>query len=318
MTKGKKILVTGATGTIARTIAEYLARDNEVWVPARFSDPKSREELDAQGIRTCIWEMGGDHSELPDDFDHVLHSAFYIDPGKEDHDKAITLNAEASALLMQHCRKAKSFVHVSTFCVYRKQPPGHLYSETDEMGTTVSFSSGYPMSKIAGEGAVRAAARMLNLPTTIARMNIGHSWVGGNGGLPVSFYQMMAAGRPIPIPAGPDELCSPICASDIAATARGLFEIASVPATVVNWAGDEHVTTREMCEFIAELTGVKATFVESPVWFDFTPSDNTRRQRLIGKCAKGWKEGIRETLEKRAGLNIASLNGVDEILGGTE
>jgi nucleoside-diphosphate-sugar epimerase len=302
MVAGRKILVTGATGTIARPVAEDLARHNEVWVPARFSDPASREQLEALGVHTCAWDMAGDNSGLPDDFDHVLHSAFYFGPSLEDHDRAIALNAEAPALLMQHCRKARSFVHVSTFCCYRRQEPGHFYSETDPLGTSVSFSASYPMSKIAGEGAVRAAARMLGLPTTIARMNIGHSHVGGTGGLPISFYEAMAAGQPIPLPAGPDELCSPIGAHDMARLAHGLFEIASVPATVVNWAGDEAVTTRELCEFIAELAGVTATFVESPVWYDFYPSDNAKRQRLIGKCETGWKDGIRDLFARRLGI----------------
>lgn len=303
MAKGKKILVTGATGTIARPVAEDLAKDNEVWVPARFSDPKSREELEALGIRTCSWDMGsGDYSDIPDDFDHVLHSAFFIGPSMEEHDKAILLNAEAAALLMQHCRKAKSFVHVSTFCCYRRQEPGHFYAETDPLGTSVSFSGSYPMSKIAGEGAVRAAARMLNLPTTIARMNIGHSHIGGTGGLPIMFYQSMAAGQPIPLPAAFEELCSPIGAHDIARTAHGLFEIATVPATIVNWAGDEAVSTRELCEFIAELTGVTASFAESPIWYDFYPSDNTKRQRLVGRCDMGWKEGIRDLFARRLGI----------------
>lgn len=296
--------MTGATGTIARPVAEHLARDNEVWCPARFTDPRSRDELEKAGIRTCLWDMGSnDFSALPDDIDHVLHSAFYFepDPARQDHDKAIAMNAEATALLMQHCRKARSFVFVSTFCVYRRQPEPHphFYAETDPLGTSVTFSTSYPASKIAAEGAVRSAARMLGLPTTIARMNIGHGGMGGTGGLPFTIQQLMAAGRPIPIPAGPDEFCSPICARDMAAQSHALFDIASVPATIVNWAGDEAVTTRELCEYIASLTGVTASFQESPIWFDFYPSDNTRREQLVGKCAVGWKEGIRETLSAR-------------------
>jgi nucleoside-diphosphate-sugar epimerase len=248
--------------------------------------------------------MGSDDfSMLPDDFDHVLHSAFYFEPdlAQQDHDRAIAMNAEATALLMQHCRKAKSFVFVSTFCVYRRQsePNPHLYAETDPLGTSVTFSTSYPASKIAAEGAVRATARLLGLPATIARMNIGHGGKGGTGGLPPLFQQMMAAGQPIPIPAGPDEYCSPIGARDIAAQSHALFEIASVPTTIVNWAGDEAVTTRELCEYIAGLTGVSAKFQESPVWFDFYPSDNTRREQLVGKCSVGWKDAVRETIESR-------------------
>lgn len=304
MVQGKKILVTGATGTIARPAAEHLARNNEVWCAGRFSDAKAKAELEAIGIKTCLWDMGsGDFSNLPNDFSHVLHSALYFGPSLEQHDTAITFNAEGAALLMQHCRSAKSFVYVSTFCVYRRhQKPDHLYAESDPLGTSVSFSGSYPMSKIAAEGAVRAAARMLGLPTTIARMNIGYTSTGGSGGLPLSFYQMMAAGQPVPVPSGGDEFCSPIGAEDIAAQSHALLEIASVPTTIVNWAGNDAVSTRELCQYIASITGFTATFQESPVWFDFFASDNTRREKLMGNCAVHWKDGIRRTLERRLGL----------------
>lgn len=36
MLKDQRILVTGATGQVARPLAEYLSRDNEVWAAARF------------------------------------------------------------------------------------------------------------------------------------------------------------------------------------------------------------------------------------------------------------------------------------------
>ncbi len=304
MIRGKKILVTGATGTIARPVAEHLVKHNDVWCAGRFSDAKARAELEALGIKTCLWDMGsGDFSTVPDDFSHVMHSALHFGPNLEEHDAAITFNAEGVALLMQHCRSAELFVHVSTFCVYRRhQKTDHLYAETDPLGTSISFSASYPMSKIAAEGAVRAAARMLGLPTTIARMNIGYSWTGGSGGLPVSFYQMMKAGQPVPVPAGGDEFCSPIGADDIAAQSHALFEIAAVPTTIVNWAGDDAVSTRELCRYIAGITGLTATFQESPVWFDFYASDNTRRQKLMGKCTVHWKDGIRRTFERRLGI----------------
>lgn len=305
MVRGKKILVTGATGTIARPVAEHLVKHNDVWCAGRFSDPTAKAELESSGIKTCLWDMGsGDFSALPDDFSHVMHSALHFGPSLEAHDTAITYNAEAAALLMQHCRRAESFVYVSTFCVYRKlhDHHEHLYAETDALGTSVSFSASYPASKIAAEGAVRAAARMLDLRTTIARMNVGYSWTGGSGGLPVSFYQMIAAGRPVPVAPGLDELCSPIGAADIAEQSHALFEIASVPSTIVNWAGDEAVSTRELCEYIASITGLKASFQESPVWFDFFASDNRKRQQMMGKCKVHWKDGIRQTLERRLGI----------------
>ncbi len=297
MLQDRKILVTGATGQIAGPIAENFATDNEVWCAARFSDANRKRELEAMGIKTCVWDMDtGDTSMLPDDFTHVVHSALHVSP---DYDRSITHNAESSALLMQHCRKAQAFLHVSSFCVYKRHEnhPHHHYCETDPLGGLATYAEVYPIIKLTSEGAVRAAARMLGLPTTIARMNVGYSWTG-HGGLPVMQYHTMKEGRPWPVPLGYSNIASPIGGPDIAAQAHMLLEVASVPATVVNWAGDEAVSDKQMGQYVAELTGITARFVESPVSFDSFASDNTRREVLIGKCSVHWKDGVRHTFER--------------------
>jgi hypothetical protein len=131
MLEGRKVLVTGATGQIAGPIAENFAETNEVWCAARFSDPTRKAQLEAIGVKTVAWDMdSGDMSALPDDFTHVVHSALHVSP---DYDASITNNAEATALLMQHCRKANAFLHVSSTCVYKRHDdhPNHLYAESD-------------------------------------------------------------------------------------------------------------------------------------------------------------------------------------------
>ena len=41
MLEGQRILVTGATGQVARPLTEKLAENNEVWAAARFSVPQA-------------------------------------------------------------------------------------------------------------------------------------------------------------------------------------------------------------------------------------------------------------------------------------
>jgi nucleoside-diphosphate-sugar epimerase len=300
MPHDRKILVTGATGQIAGPIAENIAKENEVWVAARFSSAQRKAELEAIGIKTCVWDMdSGDCSMLPDDFTHVVHSALHVSP---DYDESITNNAEASALLMQHCRKAEAFLHVSSSCVYRRHAdhPHHAYAETDPLGGLASYAEVYPVIKLTSEGSVRAAARMLDVPTTIARMNVGYSWTG-HGGLPVMQYHTMKEGNPWLVPIGYNNIGSPISGQDIGNQAHLLLEVASVPATIVNWAGDDPVSDMEMAEYVAELTGITASFNESPVSFDSFISDNSRREELIGKCSMHWKDGVKDTF-KRLGI----------------
>lgn len=308
MLRDQKILVTGGTGQIAGPIVENFARDNEVWCAARFSSSRRKAELEGLGITTCHWDMAtGDVSALPDDFTHVVHSALAPVPSLTDHDLGVAMNAEATALLMRHCRKARAFLHVSSSSVYlpHADHPHHPYAETDALGCPATYSASYPVIKLTTEGAVRAAARMLDLPTTIARMNVGYSWTG-HGGLPVRYYHMMAEGRPIAVPRGYPNIASPICGEDIARQAHLLLEAASVPATIVNWAGDDAVTDRKMCEYIGEITGKIPIFVESGITLDCQLSDNRRREALIGTCEFHWKDGIRNTFARLGIIDAAA------------
>ena len=304
MLSDKKVLITGATGQIGRPIAERLVADNEVWCAARFSDPALKRELEDVGIKTCTWSLSsGDFSEVPDDFTHVIHAAYLI--AEPQHDIAVRVNAESTGLLMQHCRRADSFVFVSASAVYERQEPEHLYAETDPLGGLASYMPSYPVAKIASEGVVHAAARMLELPSTIARMNIGYG-MASHGGVPVMYCQQMLAGQPIGVPFGYENWGSPISEDDIAEQASGpLFDVASVPVTVLNWAGDDAVSHRQLCDYIGELTGVAPQYVESELTFDSFASDNTRRQKLVGACKVSWRDGVRSILARRFPDTIA-------------
>jgi nucleoside-diphosphate-sugar epimerase len=306
MLSDRKVLVTGATGQIARPIAEALAKDNEVWCAARFTDPARKTELETLGITTCPWTLGsGDFSMLPSDFTHVVHAAALMTA--EEHDEAVRVNAEGTGLLMQHCRRADAFIFVSSFSLYRRQDSTHAYVETDPLGGAATYASSYPVSKIAAEGAVRAAAQMLRLPTTIARMNVGYG-TASHGGLPVMFFTRMLKDRPIAVPVGYENWCSPIAAEDIAEQGGGaLFDIASVPATLLNWAGDDAVSHREFCDYLGGLAGITPRYVESDVTFDSFISDNTRREQLIGRCTTPWKDGMPRAIAARFPGTIASV-----------
>jgi len=48
---GEKILVVGATGQVALPLAKSLAKENEVWAVARFSDPAARASFEAGGVQ---------------------------------------------------------------------------------------------------------------------------------------------------------------------------------------------------------------------------------------------------------------------------
>jgi len=292
----KKILITGATGQVARPIAEALAEANEVWALGRFGSPGAEDELRAKRIRTWRWDMGRDNLDgLPDDFTHVFHSA--VHRGEDgDFDTAIEINTVAAGQLMTHCRRAESFVFVSTGALYARQEIDHLYKETDPLDGVAHWLPAYPVVKIASEGAVRALAVTLGLRTVIARLNVAYGPFG-HGGVPVLLYRQLLTGKPIPIPRKGQNLASLIHTDDLVRQVPLLWQAASVPALVLNWGGDDAVGIQDCLRYIAEITGVEARFEPSDVTRETYAFDPAKRRALIGGCSVGWKDGVRRTIE---------------------
>jgi nucleoside-diphosphate-sugar epimerase len=292
----RKVLITGATGQTFRPVAEALAEENEVWCLARFSEPAQREAFEAQGITTHVWNMGVDDLDgVPRDFTHVLHAAtlrFSDDP-----DEVLSVNSVGTGMLMEHCRSAEAFLAVSTFGVYRFVAADHRYAETDPVsGHTPSLPS-YATTKLVEEGVVRAYARTLGLRATIARLNTGYGPLG-RGGMPVRFFRMMLDDEPIVIPAdGHDEWHNMIHTDDLIRQVPKLWGIADVVPPVVNWAGDETISIREMMAHISEITGVPVRYEPREVTLAPKASDNTRRRSLIGPCQVTWHDGVARAIE---------------------
>ena len=293
--KNQKILVTGPTGQVALPVSLALARENEVWGVARFTDAAARKRLEAGGVRCVVADLGaGEYRDLPSDFDYVLNLAV---AKTGDFDADLRGNGEAAGLLMSHCRRAKAFLHCSTTGVY--QPAGHhVFRETDPLGDNHrSIMPTYSLAKIATEVVVRTMARELRLPTTIARLCVPY---GDNGGWPWYHLLMMKGGTPIPVHATRPSRYTPIHEDDIIASIPGLLRAASVPATIVNWGGQEHVSIEEWCEYLGELTGLEPRCQVDPQALDSVQVDTTKLVELVGPAKVSWKEGFRRMVEARA------------------
>ena len=112
MLRGEKVLITGPAGRIAFGLARSLAADNEVWGIARFSDPATREQVEALGVTTRTLDLAADQfGDLPADFSYLLHIA--ADFSADDYDRAIRVNAEGTGFILEHCRNAKEIGRAS-------------------------------------------------------------------------------------------------------------------------------------------------------------------------------------------------------------
>jgi len=288
---GKKIVITGATGQVGLPVATSLAKENEVWAAARFSDQKVRAQLEEAGVHCAVADLGsGNLSAVPTDPDYVLH--FAVSRSKS-FDKDITDNSEGTALLMTHCKAAKAFMHCSSTSVYQEK--GHdPIAETDPLGDNhrVMFPT-YSIVKIATEAVVRSYARTLNLPTVIARLNVPY---GDNGGWPLWHLLMMQNGTPVPVHTDAPTIYNLIHDDDILAFIPKLLDLATVPAPIVNLGGDERVSVEEWCAYMGELTGIEATFAPTDKTLESVSTDNTKRTELLGPTTVHWKDGLRRMI----------------------
>jgi len=283
------IVITGVTGQVARPLALALARDNDVFGAARFTDPAARDALEAGGVHCVPVDLAaGDVAGLPADADYVLHFAV---SKTNDWEVDLAANSGGLAYLMEHHQNARAFLHCSTTGVYK--PEGHRqFAEDGPLGDNHGvwpFLRTYSICKIAAEGTARWAARRYGLPTTIARLSVPY---GDGGGWPAIHLHMMLSGHAVPVHVDAPSVYHPIHHDDIAPMVPRLLGVASVPATTVNWGGSEAVSIEEWCTLLGGLTGTEAVFAPTKDTIDSVQIDTTRMHELIGHTAVPWREGM--------------------------
>ena len=92
---GRRVLVTGASGVVAFPVAKELAKANEVYAVARFSDPAQKRMLEEAGAHPIAFDLADpDLSPLPESVDVVINYAV-LPPQKN----AYEVNAGAAGRL---------------------------------------------------------------------------------------------------------------------------------------------------------------------------------------------------------------------------
>src|SRR5512145_1070854 len=296
MLTGRTLLVTGATGQVAFPIVRALAASNRVLAFGRFQKAEDRARVAALGAEVVPGDLArGELDAIPEALDHVLHFAV-ARSATPDFDGDLAANAEAAGLLMARCRRARSFLHCSTAAVYQAKG-GEPARESDPLGDhhRVMMPT-YSLCKIAAEAVVRTSARVFGIPTTIARLGVPY---GSNGGWPWFHLMMMKAGVPVPVhPRGPNRF--PLLhEDDYVRHIEGLLALASVPATIVNWAGSEDTSIEAWCAHLTELTGIEANFRLTEQTLEPLPLDVSRLEAKLGPSQVHWRDGLRRMVEAR-------------------
>ena len=287
----RSILVTGVTGQVAETVATRLSADHDVVGLARFTDEAARERLEGAGVRCLAVDLvGADFSDVPTGVDAILNFAV-VKTQRWDLD--LRANAEGPGLLMAHVRPG-AFLHCSSTGVYDPAGPTRL-TESAALGDNHRpIMPTYSIAKIAAEEVVRTMCRHLEVPTTIARLNVPYG-VGPDGtprGWPAFHLEMMEAGMPIPVDADRPNLFNPIDLEDIAATVPALVGAATVPATITNWGGVEQVSLEQWCELLAQRCGLEVRFEETSATIGGVTIDTSRMESICGPTSVPWTEGF--------------------------
>ena len=303
---GRRVLITGASGLVAFPVAVELAKNNEVFAVARFSDPRQKATLQQAGAIPIAFDLANpDLSLLPESVDVVINYGV-LPPTHKD---AYEVNAGAAGRLARRYRHCEAFVHGSTGSLYEYQGERPL-REDDPYGLH-SSAENYAASKIAAEFLLRHLSQDYGMPTTIVRI---FSFYGPRGGGVTQRVDQVAKGLPVAVYPGVRNLHTPMYQDDYVEKTIAAASIARAPAEIINLGGTDVVTTEEYCEIAGELLGKKPVFEETSRAWPIC-ADTTKMVNLLGPCRVSVREGIRRIIQ--AGPE-ARLNTAHHVIGEKE
>lgn len=284
---GKRVLVTGASGLVALPVAVELAKANEVYAVARFSNLEQKRLIEASGATAIAFDLAQrDLSPLPESVDIVINYAV-LPPTHKD---AYEVNAGTAGRLARRYRDCEAFVHGSTGSLYEYQGERPLREE-DPYGLH-SSAENYAASKIAAEFLLRHLSEDYGMPTTIVRI---FSFYGPRGGGVTQRVDQIARGLPVSVYPGVRNVHTPLFEDDYVEKTIAAAGIARVGAEIINIGGTEAVTTQEYCQMAGEILGKEPVFVENskawPIW-----ADTTKMVKLLGPNKVSVREGLRRVI----------------------
>jgi UDP-glucuronate 4-epimerase len=292
---GRRVLVTGASGLVAFPVAMALAKTNDVYALARFSNPEQERLLEAAGARAISFDLAEpDLSPLPRSVDVVINYAV-LPPNIEEH---FDVNAGAVGRLARRYRDCEAFVQGSTGSLYAYQGERPLREE-DPYGLH-SAAELYAASKIAAEYLLKHLSEDYRMPTTIVRI---FSFYGPRGGGVTQRIDQVAQGLPVSVYPGKRNVHTPLFEDDYVEKTIAAVGIAKSPAEIINLGGSESVTTQEYCEMAGEILGKKPIFMDNskawPIW-----ADTTKMAKLLGPSRVSIREGVRRVIEAGQGARV--------------
>lgn len=291
----KRILITGATSSVAKPIVAALAKNNEVFAAARYKKEQDKTEIEhLGGIAVSLDLAKPDFSGLPKNIDYLLNFAV-AKSGRWQVD--LPVNAEAIGKLMLHYRDVKAVLHCSSTAVYQYAGDTPIDEHASLGDSHRPLFETYSIAKIAAETVASFVAKQFSIPLTIARLNVPY---GNFACWPYFHYMMMKNAMAIDVHADQPNYFSPIHEKDYIAAIPHLLAAASSDVCTVNLAGNEAVSVEQWCAYIGELTGLTPKFNVSAKALGSVIVDTQKLQSIAGMCQVPWQQGIKDMLDVMA------------------
>ena len=265
-----KVLVTGATGFVAGHLVPALGRAHEVVALGH----DAARTASAEGVETLQLDLRepGFAERLPQ-VDAIVHLAQANVPFPDGAADLFAVNTASTAALLDHARRsgATRFVFASSASVYGL---GDGRRSEDDAAAATDFYSGTKLAAERFVGAYRG-----ELGTTIMRLVAPYGPGQQNRMIP-RLIASVREGRPVQLNAGGRPRMNPIYVDDVVRVVESA--LASDGHQLVNVAGDDSVTIRELAETIGGVVGVEPVFEERDSASGDIVADNRRMRDVFG------------------------------------
>jgi nucleoside-diphosphate-sugar epimerase len=295
--RGKRILVTGASGNLGAELARAMAPGNTVYASARFGDASAKAYLEGAGVIPVVHQLGRDPVDaLPDNIDYVFNFGAIVPSGTTK--SASTVNAGAIEVarttsmavgeLMRRYPRLAGLVQASSSTVYL--PQDKALAEDDAVGS--AFGT-YSTTKFGAEMVATFAAGLYGIPTVILR--IFHSY-GPRGGPVTDRAKLIMARQEVPLRENGPTLCNPLYTTDFVRLTLASLAHAAPDPLVVN-IGGETVAQEDYLVLLGRYLGVEPRLKRVPGMNPSPHADLTKMKRLMGSPLLTVEDGIRRIVE---------------------
>jgi len=291
--KGKKMLVTGASGFVGSCLALELAKYNEVHGLARFRDESVRRLLEDAGVKVISKDVSRDRfDDVPTDYDYVFSELAMLRNCDAYPKEAFLLNTRFVGELVEHCKEADGIVLASTGAVYR--PSTNEWNEEDPL-----YPLGmYALTKLCGEVLGSYVSEKLSVPTCILRYFYPYG-PSGAGGILARWVDMVKDGVAIPLNRAMVTRYNPHYISDCVELTTKATRLCTVPPAVINVGGVENKSKTELLDLISEASGLDYRIEESEKEELAWVGDVSAMLKSLGEPKVKLKQGVKSVVEKR-------------------